>query len=242
MKPQSFTTTRSLARLLSLLAGFSMSIVVQGPAVAGDGCDSATKVAADLWENWGDEVRAGGCLTAAAVSAILTQGATAASSAEFYQKCYATLNEFNSIATSAVKKWNTLVGNTWAQLGPRALEFNKTLSGTVVGPGDRMFISAAPIPADLDEVEIELKKEDGKSETEVTVCKVAANGQGTTLWSFTIDGGKDNQGKTWKKTFKNVDGYILSVFLNSKSVTRSMEYQLKATLRDTSTKVATTAK
>lgn len=195
--------------------------------------ESAAKVAADIWAQWKEEIKKGGCLSAAALTAIFSAGATAASTAETYQKCYGTVDKFDQIATTVVARWNQLVGNKWAAIGARDITFGKTQSGTLVSTGGRMFISAAPVPANIDEVEIQLKKEDGKGKTSVVVSKVGANGKATTLWSFTIGAGDDNTGKVWRKTFADVAGYVIAVHLDCKSVTRKFEYEFKATMRDT---------
>lgn len=220
-----------LASLLALGAG---------PKVANAGnTESATKVAADIWAGWKDEIKKGGCMTAAGLTAIFSQGATAASTVETYRKCYDTLEKFDVISAAVVANWNRLVGNTWATLGPRPITFGKNQAGTLVSTGGRMFLSAAPVPANIDEVEIELKKEDGKGKTSVTVSKVAANGKATELWDFTIGAGDENSGKTWRKTFEDVAGYVIAVHLDCKSVSRKFEYEFKATMRDTKPEVTT---
>ena len=66
----------------------------------------------------------------------------------------------------------------------------------------------------------------------MTVCKVGPTGKTSQLWSFTIDAGDDNDGRTWEKSFKDLDGYVLSVHLDCKSVTKKFEYELKATTSD----------
>lgn len=225
----------TISCIATALLSFSMLIPTHAQA---DDCESGAQMATAIWKNWGDEIKKGGCATGVAVSAALTGGVTAPAAAEMYLECYATVTAYEEVAKKAITKWNDLVGNTWASLGPRALEANTKLSGTLVSTGGRVFISPAPLPANVDEVELSLKKTGGKGKTSVTICKVSANGKASQLWSFTIEAGDDNDGKTWSRSLKNLDGYVLSVHLDCKSVTKKLEYELTAKLKEKSAPTA----
>lgn len=209
----------------------ALTLLQPSPAKAAD-CESGTQMALAIWKEWGDQMKKGGCFTATAVATVLTEGATAAGAVGMYQTCYDTLTKFEEITKKVIPKWNSLVGNTWATLGPRALTLNTALSGTLVSTGGRVFLTAAPLPANTDEVTLKLKKTGGKGKTSVAVCKVSAHGHADQIWSFTIDAGDDNEDQTWSRTFQNMDGYVLCVHLDCQSVAKKMAYELTATVKE----------
>src|SRR6476469_4880627 len=77
-----------------------------------------------------------------------------------------------------------------------------------------------------------LKKIGGNGKTSVDVCKVSADGEASNVWSFTIDSGDDNDSHTWSKTLKNMSGYVLTLHLDGKSLTKKLQYELKATMHE----------
>lgn len=142
--------------------------------------------------------------------------------------------KYNSLASNLpyadkidqmIKFWNSMAGNSWAKIGPRRLDFGKTLNGTVTGPTSRVFIAAAP--SDKKHVDIVLKKLDGKAKTSITVCKVDANGNQQKAWDFTVENGKGT--KTFSKTIKGAEGKIITVHIKGHSATNSFKYSVKAT-------------
>lgn len=217
--------------LTLLTASMVIANLAAPHAARADDCKSGTQIATPIWSDWGDEIKKGGCFTGVAVAAVLSQGATAPAAKPMYDACYDTLAKFEEAGKKTIAKWNSLVGNTWASLGPRPLTFGTKLKGTVVSTGGRVFITPAPLPAHTDEVEIKLEKTGGKGKTSVTVCKISANGKAEQLWSFTIDSGDENEGKTWSRKFKNLNGYILSVHLDCKSLSKKLEYELTASVK-----------
>ncbi|MCL4789887.1 MAG: hypothetical protein KJ070_24425, partial [Verrucomicrobia bacterium] len=224
--------TRYMIYVNALIASLLVANVVTPHDAQADDCKSGTQIATAIWSDWGDEIKKGGCLTGVAVPAVLSQGATASAAKPMYDACYDTLAKFEEAGKKTIAKWNSLVGNTWASLGPRPLTFGTKLKGTVVSTGGRVFITPAPLPAHTDEVEIKLEKTGGKGKTSVTACKISANGKAEQLWSFTIDPGDENEGKTWSRKFKNLNGYILSVHLDCKSLSKKMEYELTASVKE----------
>jgi hypothetical protein len=235
---KSNTSQRALNKACLTAGLLILSTLSPMPARA-DSCESGTKVATVVWEQWGQEIKQGGCITYAAVASILSGGVTVAGSTAVYAQCYATITAYEEIAQKMISKWNSKVGNTWAHLGPRPLERNTTLKGTLQSTAGRLFVTPAPMPANIDEVELKLKKTGGKGKVTVTVCKISANGKAEQLWSFTIEKGDENEDKTWSRSFKNLDGYVLTLHLDGKSLAKEMAYEVTTKMSEKSNAKAT---
>ena len=123
------------------------------------------------------------------------------------------------VSEKMIAFWNNMSKNSWATIRPRQLSFGATLQGKLVSTGGRMFVSAEPL--DNDTVNLKIKKTDGKAKTSVTVCK-DDHGKKSKVWEFTIDNGKDNVGKTWTKSLSGMQGRILTIHLDAKSVANTM--------------------
>lgn len=132
------------------------------------------------------------------------------------------------VLDSMFKFWNSMVGNTWKKIGPLQLTLDSTQKGKIVGTGGRMYISVQPL--DEDQIELKIKKTDGKGKASVLVC-TDNHGSKTKVWEFTIDNGKDNVGQTWNKTLNGVKGRILSVHFDGKSVANTMSYEINTTAK-----------
>ena len=169
-------------------------------------CGSVTSVGADIWKQWGKEIKLLTALGGPGVYASVTQ----------YEEC----------VKKMVKFWNKNAKKTWARIGPRRLEINKELKGTIVGAFGRVFITPAPL--DKEKITVRIKKLDGKAKTSVTVCRIGPGKKCKKIWDFTYASGKDNIGKKFEKTFTGVQDRIISVHLDGKSVTNKFKYSLKA--------------
>lgn len=202
------TITASIA-----LSALGLAAVPQAKAAS---CNSAAKVSADVWKEYGTVAKGMGCVLATALS----QGAVDTI------KCLETANKYDKSVQSMISFWNKMADNSWATIGPRRMDIGVTSKGKLVSTGGRVFVSAAPL-AD-DKVEIKLKKTDGKAKTTMAVCKEAPNGKRTKLWDLEIDNGKDNVGKTWTKTISGLKGYVLVTHLDAGSVTNTFSYELTA--------------
>ncbi|MGH1342890.1 MAG: hypothetical protein ACRBN8_15110 [Nannocystales bacterium] len=123
-----------------------------------------------------------------------------------------------------IKFWNSNVGGTWARLGPRDLIVNTEHAGTVVGPGERVFIAETPL--NTTDVTVRVEKLAGKAKTNVTVCSVDQAGRAVKVWEFTAPKGGGT--KTWKKTIGGMKDKILTVHLAGKSASKKFKYTLEA--------------
>ncbi len=122
-----------------------------------------------------------------------------------------------------IKFWNANVGNTWAFLGPRKLETDTTLKGSVIGQGDRVFI--APTPSNENSVTIKLDKIAGKAKTGVTVCSVSESGRAVKIWDFTAEKGAYT--KTWSKTINGVKDKVITIHFDGHSASKKFKYELE---------------
>ena len=133
-------------------------------------CRSSAEFMGDLWQGM-DSVLLVACASAATV---YEQNTTIG---EKFRKCtsaneaitpFATFTYGQSV-TRAVQYFNRLANNSWATLGPRDLTFGQQLSGTVVFPGNRKFVSV--VPSRSDAVALSINELDGKARVEVAVCR-----------------------------------------------------------------------
>lgn len=199
----------ALTTALSLAAAATIS-----PAAQASDCKSATMIASDLWSEFGKIATAAGC-------------AVASSQGVDYSKCYSDVTKYTTLAGKMVTFFNGSHSSNWSTIGPRELEYSKNLTGTIVGPTERMFISSAP--SDVDSVTFTIKKTDGKQENNIHLCAYDSKGNCTSLASYTFENGNDNVGKTWTKTVTGVKGKILGVHLAAAKVNANeFSYTLKA--------------
>lgn len=132
------------------------------------------------------------------------------------------------LVKEGIKFWNSMVGNTWAAIGPRELEFTAELKGTVVNPGERKFITAMPI-IDFDNASLVINKQGGKAETAIQISRLDARGTCSVVATETVSAGDGAYSKTVALTA--VRGSVLIVRLTPKGLGRKLEYTLKATGR-----------
>jgi hypothetical protein len=201
---------KHLFRIIALAAGLTA-----GTARAGQ-CDSAASLTADIWGEYDQLLKTAGC----AVVSIVSEGAVPPN------LCLDSATKAAEITEQMISFWNKAANNSWATIGPRRLDLDTQLEGKLVGFGDRVFSSVKPL--DQDRVELRLQKTDGKAKTIVRVC-TDYRGKRDTIWEFTIDNGKGNEGKVWTKTLDGVKGRILLVDLDARSAANTLSYELKAT-------------
>jgi len=120
-----------------------------------------------------------------------------------------------------------MAGNSWAKIGPRSLEIGKAETGTVTGPGDRMFITTKPLSNGT--FKFSLDETDGKGETAVDVSLSSTSGKCEKLKSYLFNedkSGKQGHGNV-ELEIKNAGGKYLVVLLNGKSLTNTFSYKIK---------------
>lgn len=125
---------------------------------------------------------------------------------------------------NSVNFWNSLVGNSPLTIGPRRLDFDSDLKGTVINPGERRFISLPII--DYDKMTVSITKQGGQAETELTISKLDAQGKCTELVHEDIPKGTGNYARSF--SFDEVRGSVIIVRLTPKGLGRKLEYTLKA--------------
>jgi uncharacterized protein (DUF736 family) len=219
----------------TFLAAAGAALLACAPTAYAGSCESAAKVATDLWAKYDDKAKDLACKGATAAQTAVNPG-TIPQSARKYQACLEDVNKAEQIVRDLVSRWNQHVGNSWARLGPRPLEPGSTQTGTLRATGQRMFISAGPVNGAVD---LNLEKLKYRGRTEVTVCTFPpdqganpANGPSEKLWDFTIAKGGQNLGDSWSKTLFDVRGKILSVHLHMTQPVKALKYRLNTRARD----------
>ncbi len=196
----------------SLLGIVLLLIVFTCPhdAVAGS-CTSAAKVAGDIWEKFDAVTKEAGCWSPGKLG--------------HYQACFIERLKFPlKLGDKMVGWWNSMAEGGWATIGPRMLSVGKE-KGTLISTGGRLFIGSSPV--NTGELTLSLRKTDGEADVEVTVCKTGADRKAEKIWEFTINKGDKNTGKTWEKTFKDVEAAVISVHLDSKALLKKFSYELQ---------------
>jgi len=122
-----------------------------------------------------------------------------------------------------IKLWNTIANNGQATIGAREAVYNQVQHGSVLSQGDRRFLAA---PSDRPSVTLSVKKVDGKSKLDLSICKVDGNGNPTLLDTFTFQPDAP-AGQEYKKTFSGVLGHGFDIFLNGKGGLTKFEFDLK---------------
>lgn len=177
------------------------------------GCESFSSIATRIWDEW-DEV-------------LKTVGAGIGTSATGVppEVIYTMATEYEDAIRKAVSRWNQLVGDSWAKLGPRRITLGDADEGTVVNPGERTFLTPGPMAAD--ELEVAIRSRDGNAECEVTVCAHPKSGRPRKLWTATFAKGNDNDGTSKTHTLKGVRGCVLSINLKPRGALKSFSYRVK---------------
>ena len=169
-------------------------------------CASASKVTSDIWNEVDQFVRAYPC--SSPVDCSIKQGAL--------------------LTDKLIKFWNKMASGGWGRIGPRRLEFNRNLTGTLVGTGGRMFVS---FPAPATPVTITIDETGGEGRASVVVCKVEEkNGRSTvdTKWFNDTDERQRKSDEHRSIEVRGVAGDIITIHLAGKSVTRRFSYRIRA--------------
>lgn len=219
--------------LKSRLAGAIVltATLVLGPAAQAANCTTGAKAAADIWKEYDKVAKIAGCAAGTAGAAILSAGATLPQSAQIYKKCFEQADKIDETSRKMIAQWNKLNKNGWGTIGPRELRVGSSYEGNIKSQFTRMFISSSPIADPF--VRLRIQKRDeraNKGKTRVTVCKYPPGGpghgvDGEKVWSFTIDPGRQNQGKVWERAFA-MPGHVLTVAFKGQSAVKAMKYRM----------------
>ncbi|MGM0562172.1 MAG: hypothetical protein ACQETX_14040 [Pseudomonadota bacterium] len=207
--------------------------MVLGPVAHAANCTTGAKAAADIWTEYDKIAKSVGCAAGTAGAALLSAGATLPQSAQIYKQCFEQADKIDQTSRKMIAQWNKLNKNGWGTIGPRELRVGGSYEGNIKSQFTRMYISSSPIAEPF--VKLRIKKRDeraNKGKTRVTVCKYPPGGpghgvDGEKIWSFTIDPGRQNQGKIWQRAFA-IPGHVLTVAFKGQSAVKAMKYRLEA--------------
>lgn len=172
-----------------------------------------------LFEKYGDSV-----VVAAAGSIPQTQAAILALKAA---------HKTGEAIDEAIRKWNDLVGNSWAKIGPRALTFDETLRGTLTSATTRTFIT--PFPCVEDEVSLNIRERGGSAKTEICICRIDSDGDEDQVARFVWNENRSERKQKSQRIryrVRGVEGHLLVVTLKSSSVLKKLEYSIEAEVED----------
>ena len=175
-------------------------------------CKSAPSVVADLNGKITKVLKAQGC---------------ALSNPRNFNKCMMNAAMYGTLKTEMNSYFNSR-SRSWAKIGPRRLDFGKYNEGRIVSTGGRMYISA--VPSNKTSLTIDIKELDGKGKVSYVVCKVDRNGRYTKLktgWINEINSQKSNKRETRRHTLTNVQGYLITVHVDGKSVGNTFQYKVR---------------
>ena len=209
----------------TLLSVAAATLIFLPQVASAQSCQSATKVAADVFDKVGTEAVALGC---SAVKIALGKDQ------QFDQNdllsCYKDASFYTGLARSLTSWWNTQVANNnWSTLGPRNLEMDKNLDGKLIGTSGRMFIAAVPL--ETDSATIKISERDGKGKASFVVCTHAPGGKWheVATGSFNDTGDrKDNESETRTVKLTGVKGLLASINIDGKSVANTFSYTIRA--------------
>jgi len=134
---------------------------------------------------------------------------------------------FNTIKNEMTSWWNAMVGNTWARVGPRYVDFGTSVKGNVITPTKRTWYSLMPSTDDVRYVRI--RHDDGRSRTIVRICTVdPTTGRPSQATAFDIPKGSSQQYWPANAAYQvnNAAGQFVIVEIDPKTVGRSFRYTL----------------
>src|SRR5687768_12538191 len=171
--------TRTTPALLAL-AFAGLSLASAGVVHAGEPCRASRGDARKLWEKYAQLAVKYGCARDAA--------SLGGQLAEVRKRCDGDRQIAALMAAGLARAHDKKL---FGLSNPRRLGF-AAQKGDLKSTLGRTWI--APEPYELDEVSVELEKQDGGSKASVEVCAHTADGRSRVLWDTTLDPGKSNQG------------------------------------------------
>ena len=187
-------------------------VVVTGGTDFPAPCKSIAQIPHDIASQWIASTQQAGCVAAKALGPEFPQCSDSAK--------YAT-------AASAMERFfDQKANSSWSAIGPRKLLFGTQLEGDLVGPGDRVFLTPAPL--DKDSITIRVKKLDGRSKTHVVICKINNQLAATKLTEFEFDNGDGNIGQEFTRTVTGVRNQLVQVHLDARTVATRFRFALRA--------------
>jgi hypothetical protein len=174
------------------------------PEAQANNCGSAATIAVKLYEKWGAKLKEFKCPVT--------------------KDCLDDAGKKERIFREMIAFWNENAGNSWAKIGPRRLEPNQKLEGTIQLAGERLFMT--PGPTDADVIEVTINKEDGKAAAVATLSTLDENGRCATGDRAVFDDADKPQERKLK--IKNARGKIVVLKIDAGNLTKKFEYRLRA--------------
>lgn len=181
-------------------------------AMNAQSCKSAPSVVSDLNKKITNVLKAQGC---------------ALTNPKSFNKCMADPGMYARLKTE-MNRYFSSRANSWSKIGPRRLDFGTYHQGRIVSSGGRMYISA--LPFNKKTLTIDIKELDGKGKVSYVICKVDRYGRYTKLktgWINEINSQKSNKRETRRHTLNNVQGHLISVHFDGKSVGNTFQYKVR---------------
>lgn len=196
---------------LSYIAGLALTLAVPtalllapDTAQAADSCKTVADVSSKVWAETPPSVK----------NAIANTGPVGATTIKALK-----------LLDKGIRIWNKLAGDkSWAKVGPRRLDFEEWNKGKLIGPTERMFVSGVPA---LRDVQVDFHKLGNDGKVKVVICTVPQKGKAKAVKSFTVQPGA-KKGLVRSVKIKKAKGNIITVVLHGKSVSKSLEYKVRA--------------
>lgn len=181
-------------------------------------CQSAPSVISDLNREISKKLINLGC----AISATYQGGDT-----QTFNKCVTDATKYQKLVQHMVTYWNGRK-DKWSTIGPRRLNFGQYEHGRLVSTGGRMYISC--VPSNKNTMTVDISELDGKGKASFVVCKVDRRGNYTPLrtgWFNDTSDRKKNKREKRSFTIRGVQGHIISIHFDGKSVGNTLQYKVR---------------
>ncbi len=144
-----------------------------------------------------------------------------------FPNCLANPATYTHLTSKMVQYWNQR-SSAWSTIGPRRLDFGSWEEGRIVSTGGRMYLSC--VPSNKNSMTVNINELDGKGKTSYVICKIDKNGNYTKLhtgWFNEINSQQSNKSETRSHQLNNVNGYIISIHFDGKSVGNTFQYKVR---------------
>lgn len=193
-------------------------------------CESAVSAITNLYNKYGDVAGKIGCTVGGVAVGIATENP--ATALKTIQTCLETKDKVEKAIKDAEAEYESVIGKTSSlTIGPRLLPLDSWQSGTIISTGERLFLTAAPMPTD-DPV-LKIRELDGKGKVSVTVCSftVGTGGKADTkkIKDFFVnetDKEQRDKSQSFDITLSGVENRWISVHLDGKSLANTFKYKL----------------
>lgn len=180
-------------------------------------CGSAATVAANIWGNWGEMLKTGGC----SVAGLATMNP------ELVKPCMDGADKWDKVIQKSIKNWNEESKGSSATIGKRQLVLDDWEEGSIIGTTGRVFVTTTPVPSGS---KVVINERGGKGKAGIAICKVSKDGKQNKLKEYTFNDSKSDKSNEKEKftySYKGPGDAVLVIHLDGKSVTNKFEYKVK---------------